>query len=85
MQETSKFCHIYCHSSHKKWAELLPQIEESINNTVASGTVLVYTPSELMYAVKRPNDFDNVMPKVQGLEREEDSIPAKLAKLHTHK
>jgi len=31
-----------------------------------------------MYGVKRPNVFDNVMPKVQGLEQEEENIAAKL-------
>jgi len=76
MRELSKFCRIYCHDNHKKWAELLPHIEKWINNTVASGTG--YTPTELMYGVKRPNVFDKVMPKVQGLEREEEDIVTKL-------
>jgi hypothetical protein len=76
MRELSKFCRIYCHDNHKKWAELLPHIEKWINNTVASGTG--YTPTELMYGVERPNVFDNVMPKVQGQEQEEEDIAAKL-------
>jgi len=71
----SKFCDIYCHDNHKQWAELLPHIEKWINNTAAIGAG--YTPPELMYGVKRPNVFDNIMPKVQGLEQEED-IAAKL-------
>jgi hypothetical protein len=76
MRELSKFCRIYFHDNHKKWAELLPQIEKWINNTVASGTG--YTPTELMYGVRRPNVFDRVMPKVQGLERAEEDIATKL-------
>ena len=76
MRELSKFRRIYCHDNHKKWAELLPHIEKWINNTVASGTG--YTPTELMYGVKRPNVFDKVMPKVQVLEHEEEDIVAKL-------
>jgi len=75
MRELSKFCRIYCHDKHKKWAKLLPHIEKWINNTVTSGTG--YTPTELMYGVKRPNVFDKVISKVQGLEQEED-IAAKL-------
>jgi len=31
-----------------------------------------------MYGVKRPNIFDKVMPKVQGLEQEEDDIETRL-------
>jgi hypothetical protein len=31
-----------------------------------------------MYGVKRPNFFDKVMPKVQGLEQEEEEIAARL-------
>jgi len=76
MRELSKFCRIYCHDSHKKWAELLPHIEKWINNTVASETG--YTPTEIMYGVKRPSVFDKVMPKVQGIEHEEENITAKL-------
>jgi hypothetical protein len=76
MRELSKFCRIYCHDNHKKWAELLPHIERWINNTVAGGTG--YTPTELMFGLKRPNVFDNVMPAVQGLELEEEDIAAKL-------
>jgi len=60
----------------QKWAELLPHIEEWINNTVSNGTG--YNPTELMYGVKRPNVFDKVMPKVQGLEQEEEDTAAKL-------
>jgi len=28
MREISKFCKIYCSQNHRKWAELLPKIEE---------------------------------------------------------
>jgi hypothetical protein len=76
IRELSKFCRIYCHDNDKKWAELLPHIEGWINNTVASGTG--YTPTELMYGVKRPNILDKLMPKVQELEQEEEDIAAKL-------
>jgi hypothetical protein len=76
MRELSKFCRIYCHDNHKKWAELLPHIEGWVNNTVSSGTG--YTPTELMYGVKRPNVLDKIMPKVQGPEQEEEDIAAKL-------
>jgi hypothetical protein len=54
----------------------MPHIEEWINNTVASGTG--YTSQELIHGVKRPNVFDKFVPKVQGLEQEEEDIAAKL-------
>ena len=83
MRELSKFCRIYCHNNHKKRAELLPHTEKWINSTVASGTG--YTPTELMYGAKRPNVFDEVMPKVQGLEQEEEDIAAKLEAAYAKK
>jgi transposase InsO family protein len=72
MRQLSKFCRIYCRDSHKKWAELLPHIGKWINNTVASGTG--YTPTELMYGVKRPSVFDKVMSKVQGQNRTKKTL-----------
>jgi transposase InsO family protein len=38
MKELSKFCRIYCHQNHKRWADLLSQIEQWLNKTVASST-----------------------------------------------
>jgi hypothetical protein len=76
MRELSNFCRIYCQDNHKNWVEMLPHTEKEINNTFASWTE--YTPTELMYGVKRPNVFDNVMRKVQGLEQEEENTAAKL-------
>jgi hypothetical protein len=76
MPKLSKSCRIYCHDNHKKCAELLPHIEEWINNKVASGTG--YTITVLMYGVKRSNVLNKVMPKVQGLEQEERNIAANL-------
>ena len=76
MQELSKFCRIYCHENHKKWAELLPYIESWINNTVASATG--YTPSELMYGSERYNILKKLMPDVQNLDQGEEGIEEKL-------
>ena len=47
MKELSKFCRIYCHQNHKSWADLLPQIEQWLNRTVASSTG--YAPVELIF------------------------------------
>jgi hypothetical protein len=68
MRELSKFCWIYCHDNHKKWAELLPHIEGWINNIVASATG--YNPSELMYGSERRNVLSRIVPSRQTLEQE---------------
>jgi len=48
MKEISKFFfRIYCRETHRKWAELIPNIESWLNNTVASATG--FTPAELMF------------------------------------
>ena len=76
MRELSKFCRIYCHENHKKWDELLPHIENSVNNTVCSSTA--YTPSELMYGNERPNIFKKMMPKELWPEQEDEEIEKKI-------
>ena len=38
MKETGKLRKIYCHQPHRKWPELLPKIEEWLNDTVAYST-----------------------------------------------
>jgi transposase InsO family protein len=51
MGEISKFCRIYCHSKHRKSTELIPHVENWLNNTVASATL--YTPVELLLGAER--------------------------------
>jgi hypothetical protein len=80
MRELSKFCRIYCHDNHKKWAELLPHIENWINNTVASATE--YTPTELMYGSERRNVLSKVMQKLPTLDQEGEGIDEKLEKAY---
>jgi hypothetical protein len=62
MQELSKFFSIYCHDNHKKWAHLLPHIEEWLNKTVASSTG--YYPLELKFGELKPSIFDNLLPEL---------------------
>lgn len=51
MRELSKFCRIYSNENHRKWSELLPHIENWMNNSVCSSTG--HTPSELMYGTEQ--------------------------------
>jgi len=62
MKELSKFCRIYCHQNHKRWADLLPQIEQWLNKTVASSTG--YAPVELIFNAKRPDIFAKFLPEL---------------------
>jgi transposase InsO family protein len=55
MREISKFCKIYCRQKKKKWAELLPKIEEWLNAIVADSTG--FTPVELLLEAKKPDLF----------------------------
>ena len=47
MNDLSKFCRIYCHQNHRRWADLLPQIEQWLNKTVDSSTG--YAPVEIIF------------------------------------
>ena len=58
MREISKICRIYCHSNHRKWAEVIPYIENCLNNTVANATL--YTPVELLFGTERNNLFQKI-------------------------
>jgi hypothetical protein len=63
----------------KKWAELLPYIENWINHTIASSRG--YTPSELMYGSERCNVISHLVPNLQYLNQEE-GIEEKLEKAY---
>jgi len=38
MKELSKFCLMYCHQNHRRCANLLPQIEQCLNQSFDSST-----------------------------------------------
>ena len=76
MRELGKFCRIYCHDSHRKWAELLPYIERWTNHTVASSRG--YSPHELMFGADRQNVIQQIVPNVQELDVDRESMEAKI-------
>ena len=80
MREISKFCRIYCHSNHRKWAELIPHIENWLNNTVASATL--YTPVELLFGAERNNLFRKCLPNLPKGEAKHEEIQEKIAKAY---
>jgi hypothetical protein len=46
MRELEKYFRIYCRKTHKKWAELVPYIENWLNSSVCG--VTGYAPVELL-------------------------------------
>jgi transposase InsO family protein len=80
MREIAKFCRIYCHLNHRKWAELIPHIERWINQTIASATN--YTPVELLFEAERPNLFQQYLPKLPAEMTGEDEIQVKIEKAY---
>jgi len=61
MGEISKFCKLFCSQNHRKWAEVLPKIEEWLNTTVADSTG--YTPVELLFQAKKRDLFEKIFTK----------------------
>jgi hypothetical protein len=80
MRELSKFCRIYCNENHRKWAVLLPHIENWMNNSICSSTG--YTPSELMYGTERPNTFRKMAPNESRLDQEDAEIEEKIRRTY---
>jgi hypothetical protein len=80
MREISKFCRIYCHEHHRKWAELVPHIESWLNNTVASATT--YTPVELLFGAERDDIFQNCVSKVLKGEEKREELHEKIKRAY---
>jgi hypothetical protein len=76
MREIGKFCRIYCHQNHKKWAEVIPHIERWINNSVCSSTN--FYPSELMCGTECPSIFRQMIERERCRTQEEDSTTQKI-------
>jgi len=80
MKELSIFYRIYCHQYHKRWADLLPQIEQWLNKTVASSTR--YAPVEFISNAQSSNIFAKILPEL-GDSPENEGLAAKVLKAYT--
>jgi hypothetical protein len=76
MRELSKFFRVYSHNNRKRWAELIPHIEEWLNKTVASSTG--YSPVELMFGDKRPGIFEKLLAQLKENTAGTEALEAKL-------
>ena len=59
MREIGKYCKIYCHTTQKKWPELIPKIEPWLNTTISGSTG--FTPVELMFNDIHPDIFSKIL------------------------
>jgi hypothetical protein len=80
MHEISKFCKIYCSQNHRKWAELLPKIEEWLNTTVADSTG--FTPVELLLEAKKSDLFEKILTKSMENLPELETVGNKVMKAY---
>jgi hypothetical protein len=61
MKEIGKFFKIYCFQNHRKWPELLPDVEKWLNHTMADSTG--FCPVELMFNESQPDLFKKILKK----------------------
>jgi hypothetical protein len=63
MREIGKYCKIYCHTTQKKWPELIPKIESWLNTTISGSNG--FTPVELIFNDIRPEIFSKILNKTK--------------------
>jgi hypothetical protein len=80
MRELGKYFKIYCNQTHKKWPELVPYIENWLNNSVNQSTG--YAPVELLFGETQPNVFLKILDQSVNQSQEEESLADKLMKAY---
>jgi len=83
MRKISKFCKIYCSQNHRKWAELLPKIEEWLNTTVADSTG--FAPVVMLLEAKKPDLFEKILTKSTENLPEPETVGDKDMKAYARK
>jgi hypothetical protein len=80
MHEISKFCKTDCSQNHRKWAEVLPKIDEWLNTTVADSTG--FTPVELLFEAKKPDLIEKILTKSPENLPEPETVGDKVMKAY---
>jgi hypothetical protein len=80
MRELGKYFRIYCHATHKKWPELIPYIQEWLNDSVSETTG--YAPIELLSGKPRPDIFRKLLKKESDQLPTEDTLADKVLKAY---
>ena len=73
MENTAK---IYCHTTQKKWPELIPKIESWLNTTISGSTG--FTPVELIFNDIRPDIFSKILNKTKEQQPNNDELQGKI-------
>jgi len=81
MREIFKFCKIYCSQNHRKWAKLLPKIEEWLTTRVAGS--IGFTLVKLRFEAKKPDLFEEILMKLPENIPESETIGDKVMKAYT--
>jgi hypothetical protein len=76
MHELGKYFHIYYHTTHKKWPELVPYIQDWLNSSVVE--TMGYTHVESLNKEPRPNIFRNLLKKKPDQLPIEDTLANKV-------
>jgi hypothetical protein len=80
MRELGKYFRIYCHTTHKKWPELVPYIQGWLNASVIETTG--YAPLELLGGHPRPDIFSKLLKKEIDQLPVEDTLANKVLKAY---
>jgi hypothetical protein len=72
MRENGKYCKIYCHTTQKKWPELIPRIESWLNTTISGSTG--FTPVELMFNDIRRDVFSKILNKTKEQQPNNEEV-----------
>jgi putative transposase len=79
MKELGKYFRIYCHTTHKKWPELIPHIQKWLNQFI--NQVTVYCPVELLGGEVKIELFTELVKKLPDRPIKED-LPNKMLKAY---
>jgi len=82
MREIGKYCKIYCHTTQKKWPELIPKIESWLNTTISGSTG--FTPVELTFNDIRPDVFSKILSKTKKQQPNNEELQDKIRWLTLH-
>ena len=76
MREIGKYCKFYCHTTQKKWPELIPEIESWLNTTISVSTG--FTPVEWMFKDIRPDIFSKILNKTKKQQPNNEELQYKI-------
>jgi hypothetical protein len=80
MHELGKYFKIYCNETHKKWPELVPYIENSLNSSISQSTG--YASIELLNGQARLDIFRTILKRESDQSPTEESLADKLIKAY---